>query len=90
MFLLAVYFLMPDWLVSCNIMTFQKYFWCSWFSWFDCKKIKTWNVHISKENPKMGKSIYQLSNQQPVSSVPSYGKLPCSTLSFAGNVFFVC
>ena len=30
-------FLAPDWLFSCNTITFQKYFWCSQFSWFDCK-----------------------------------------------------
>ena len=34
-FLLAVQFLMPDWLFSYNTITFQKYFWCSWFSLFD-------------------------------------------------------
>ena len=28
-FLLAVQFLMPDWLFSYNTITFQKYFWCS-------------------------------------------------------------
>ena len=30
-------FLPPDWLFCCNTITFQKYFWCSRFSWFDCK-----------------------------------------------------
>ena len=29
-------FLMPDWLFSCTMITFQKYFWCSRFSRFDC------------------------------------------------------
>ena len=28
---------MPDWLFPCNTITFQKYFWCSQFSRFDCK-----------------------------------------------------
>ena len=36
------------------------------FSWFYCKKIKTWAGRTSKEKLKMGKSIHQLSNQQPV------------------------
>ena len=27
----------PDLLFSFNTITFQKYFWCSRFSWFDCK-----------------------------------------------------
>ena len=30
-------FLTPDWLFSCNTITFQKYFWCSPLSWFYCK-----------------------------------------------------
>ena len=50
------------------------------FSWFDCKKIKTWTGRTSKEKLKMGKSIHQLSNQQPVFAVRwSCGKLLCST-----------
>ena len=28
MFFLAIYFLTPDWLFSCNTMIFQIYFWC--------------------------------------------------------------
>ena len=31
-------FLMPDWLFSWKTVTFQKYFWCSWFSRFDSKR----------------------------------------------------
>ena len=27
--------LTPVWLISCYTITFQKYFWCSWFCWFD-------------------------------------------------------
>ena len=30
-------FLAPDWLFSCNTVTFQNYFWCSQFSRFDRK-----------------------------------------------------
>ena len=29
-------FLTPDWLFSCSTLTFQKYFWCSWFCQFHC------------------------------------------------------
>ena len=36
MVFLAFSFLTPDWLFSCNTITFQKYFWCSRFSRFDC------------------------------------------------------
>ena len=31
-------FLTPDWLFSCNTIIFQKYFYCSRFSRFDCKR----------------------------------------------------
>ena len=33
-------FFMSDWLFSCNTITFQKYFWFSWFSLFDCNSEK--------------------------------------------------
>ena len=39
--LLRVWFLMCDWLFSC--ITFKKYFWCSWFSSFDCNLT---SIHI--------------------------------------------
>ena len=29
-------FPMPDWLFPCNTITFQAYFWCSWFCYFYC------------------------------------------------------
>ena len=31
-------FLTPDWLFSCNTIAFQKYYCCSRFSRFDCKR----------------------------------------------------
>ena len=39
--LLRVWLLMCDWLFSC--ITFKKYFWCSWFSSFDCNLT---SIHI--------------------------------------------
>ena len=36
-------FLTPDWLFSCNTITFQKYFYCSQISWFDCKTLKVYS-----------------------------------------------
>ena len=33
-------FFTSDWLFTCNTITFQKYFWFSWFSLFDCNSEK--------------------------------------------------
>ena len=44
---LRVRFLMPDWLFPCNTITFQKYFWCSWFSWLLLSYLLLiWNYHL--------------------------------------------
>ena len=37
---LQVSFFTSDWLFTCNTITFQKYFWFSWFSLFDCNSEK--------------------------------------------------
>ena len=40
-------FLTPDWLFSCTTITFQKYFWCSRFSRFDCKR--SWSIFCTSQ-----------------------------------------
>ena len=34
-------FPIPDWLFPCNTITFQQYFWCSWFWEFHSKSVLT-------------------------------------------------
>ena len=61
-------FLMPDWLFSSKTIAFQKYFWCSRFSRFDCNISFQDLFHTRLYANKRAKWTIKMTNSFPVSA----------------------